>query len=308
MKKGEKIAAITIDMDHETDYARVYDQSPVSIRSEYLYRESIPRILALLKRFNIKATFFIVGRDLQIPFRRRKIARILGEGHELGNHTFSHHHNFHLLSRNEKYVEIAKTHDLALKKLHYKMIGFRAPGYNIDGTTIQILHRLGYRYDSSIHPTILHPLLRFVLFLKTKKKSSLKSMGPKNAILASITPYRCSLHDPCKVDTSSNMLEIPISVLPIIRLPYFGTIDLHLGKLYILLTSPLRNKLSWTNYEIHGIDLIDAPSGDFAWFAKHPGMHRPAKERMQLYENIFKKLSMRQTVTLREAALRSLTL
>ncbi len=49
---------------------------------------STPRILELLKRFNIRATFFLVGKHLE---KHPGIAlKMVSEGHEIGNHTFSH--------------------------------------------------------------------------------------------------------------------------------------------------------------------------------------------------------------------------
>lgn len=47
-----------------------------------------PKILDQLKRFNTKATFFVVGKRVrQYP---HIVKRIVDEGHDIGNHTFSH--------------------------------------------------------------------------------------------------------------------------------------------------------------------------------------------------------------------------
>lgn len=51
-------------------------------------RRYTPKILDILKEFDIKATFFIVGKNAKKnPFILR---RILDEGHDIGNHTYSH--------------------------------------------------------------------------------------------------------------------------------------------------------------------------------------------------------------------------
>lgn len=50
--------------------------------------EITPQVLALLKRYNAKATFFCVGENAaRYP---QVIAQILAEGHTLGNHTYNH--------------------------------------------------------------------------------------------------------------------------------------------------------------------------------------------------------------------------
>lgn len=47
-----------------------------------------PRILDILKKYQIKATFFIVGENAKnYP---DVVERILSEGHEIGNHTYTH--------------------------------------------------------------------------------------------------------------------------------------------------------------------------------------------------------------------------
>ena len=47
-----------------------------------------PKILDQLKRFNAKATFFVVGKRVrQYP---AIVKRIVDEGHDIGNHTFNH--------------------------------------------------------------------------------------------------------------------------------------------------------------------------------------------------------------------------
>lgn len=46
------------------------------------------KVLDLLKKYNTKATFFIWGE--RIKGREKTIERIKKEGHEFGNHTFSH--------------------------------------------------------------------------------------------------------------------------------------------------------------------------------------------------------------------------
>jgi len=47
-----------------------------------------PWVLDLLKQFDIKATFFLVGRNVQeYP---ELLDRIISEGHQIGNHTMNH--------------------------------------------------------------------------------------------------------------------------------------------------------------------------------------------------------------------------
>lgn len=63
--------------------------------------EITPKVLALLKQHNAKATFFCVGENAKK--HPEIIKQILQEGHALGNHTHNHLHGFK--TPLEKYVE-----------------------------------------------------------------------------------------------------------------------------------------------------------------------------------------------------------
>ena len=57
-------------------------------------------ILETLKKFNIKASFFLIGKKIQeFPELTKEIIK---EGHILGNHSFSHLNGFK--SKNEEYI------------------------------------------------------------------------------------------------------------------------------------------------------------------------------------------------------------
>lgn len=69
--------------------------------------ESTPKILNILKRYGIKATFFMVGDNARrYPYL---VEQIVGEGHRLGNHTFHHLGGFkHLTSTYLSDTQLAK--------------------------------------------------------------------------------------------------------------------------------------------------------------------------------------------------------
>lgn len=50
--------------------------------------EATPAILDVLREHDARATFFVVGRE--IPSREGILERMIGEGNEIGNHTYSH--------------------------------------------------------------------------------------------------------------------------------------------------------------------------------------------------------------------------
>ncbi|KAF3889021.1 MULTISPECIES: polysaccharide deacetylase family protein [Nostocales] len=82
------------------------------------------QILDILKKNNIKATFFVVGQMLK---EHPELARrIVAEGHIIGNHTW--HHWYHQFSPQAAAYEIETTSDLIYKTTGVKTTLFRPPG------------------------------------------------------------------------------------------------------------------------------------------------------------------------------------
>jgi len=83
-----------------------------------------PKILDILKKKKVPATFFVTGANIQnnIPLIRREYL----EGHEIGNHTFTHP-NLELTSDNRERVELRSTRLLLESILGYSTLLFRPP-------------------------------------------------------------------------------------------------------------------------------------------------------------------------------------
>ena len=92
--------------------------------------EITPFVLDQLKRYNAKATFFCIGKNVQqyhYVFRR-----ILDEGHSVGNHTYNHLNGWK--SSDKEYFE-----NIILAKKHIDSNLFRPPYGGISGFQVQQL-------------------------------------------------------------------------------------------------------------------------------------------------------------------------
>lgn len=47
------------------------------------------KVLEVLKKYNVKAMFFVIGKNIQS--NESVLKQIVADGHHLGNHSFSHH-------------------------------------------------------------------------------------------------------------------------------------------------------------------------------------------------------------------------
>lgn len=99
-----------------------------------------PLYLDILRRENVKATFFVVGEKCEeFPGLVREIAR---EGHELANHTYAHR-RFSTLPPEEVYAEIRGCSRIVGSLTGQVMRYMRPPGGDYTAASLEIADRLG---------------------------------------------------------------------------------------------------------------------------------------------------------------------
>jgi peptidoglycan-N-acetylglucosamine deacetylase len=153
-------ACLTFDMDAEAavltaDISSISRMSPMSHQS-YGPLVGVPRILALLDRHDIKATFFVPGYSAH---RYPQIVRHIAEaGHEIAHHSYFHENTIGMDEKTE-----AAMLDLGLQALSdvagVRPAGYRAPMWEMNYHTPRLLAERGFTYDSSLmdsdHPYVL---------------------------------------------------------------------------------------------------------------------------------------------------------
>jgi len=120
--------------------------------------KSLPFILDIFSSYSFKASFACIGKFIE-KYPKEHI-RIIEEGHEIINHTYSHPDNeelnssqrFNQLPAKQQKWEIEKCHNICKDILEYTPIGFRTPHFGNSHTEniYDILENLGYKYSSSV--------------------------------------------------------------------------------------------------------------------------------------------------------------
>ena len=111
------------------------------------------RVSDLLAKRNLKATIFIIGRDLTNPEIRDRVADWGKAGFEIGNHSYSHHCNFGALPPKVLIEEITLSHNLIAEATGKEPKGFIAPAWANSQFMIKQLVNLEYVYDTSLFPS-----------------------------------------------------------------------------------------------------------------------------------------------------------
>jgi hypothetical protein len=137
--------------------------------------------------------------------------------------------------------------------------GFRAPGYEISAEVLEELMRLGYQYDSSIFPAPAYYAAKAAIMgaMAVAGRPSAAILTSPLALLAPGNPYRPSPSAPWRRGQAT-LVELPIAVTPVARLPVIGTsVLLAPEKIRHSLIRAMQRRPHFC-FELHGIDLSDA--------------------------------------------------
>ena len=141
--------ALTFDTDTEAPLLRDGTTSPTTLSaSDFGAQSGIQRILAMLERRNVPATFFVTGVDAML--HPEMLAAILKNGkHEVGVHGWIHEFPPRLADGEEERL-LDKAIDYLTTVTHKRPLGYRAPSWAFSGVTLDLIRKKGFLYDSSL--------------------------------------------------------------------------------------------------------------------------------------------------------------
>ncbi len=206
--------ALSIDVEewYHPELVRAYVDAD---RAQSQLEASLRPILNLLKRYDVRATFFVVGEVIEsAPDLIREIA--VG-GHEIGCHGMTHR-PLHELQPDGLRAELMAYERAITSAGIEQVVGFRAPTFSLDNETrwaVPILAEFGYEYDASIFP------MRNYLY-------GVPDCPP--------TPYRIGGDDVTRPDPRGCLWEFPMSAgrLGWWRIPASGGFYLRIMPFFIL--------------------------------------------------------------------------
>ena len=140
---------LSFDFDNETPSLRDGQTSPALMaQGEYGARAGLPRILRLLDRYNVSATFFIPV--ISAKLHAQSVKDIISkQRHEIGIHGWIHERNSLLAEADER--DLMRRSIEALTQITGKKpVGMRTPSWDFSPATMKLVREFGLLYDSSL--------------------------------------------------------------------------------------------------------------------------------------------------------------
>lgn len=275
-------AAINVDIDSLHLYYRIHGLDEARATNA-VWERGVVRFAELFDELGVQATFFVVASDLERWPAARKIAEdLVAAGHELASHSLTHPYD--LVRQHDRAVrtELETSRQILSDVRGTPCVGFRAPGYTMTPRVLALLREAGYTYDSSIFPSPPYYLAKLAVLagMAVRGKRSESIVGPPSVMWESRLPNK-----------RDGLVELPVTVLPVVRAPFIGTSLLMMGRRGYGLVKRVLGAVPFVNLELHGIDLCDLEAdGIDPVLLKQPDLRVALADKLALFREVFSDL------------------
>ncbi len=285
-----RLCAVSVDLDEIPNYYAIHGLSPPAGRgASAVYDVALGRLDALSRAEGVPLTLFAIGADMAREESAAALRGMAERGHEIGNHTLDHLYDLVRRDRAEIERQVQAGITVLEGATGARPSGFRAPGYTVTDELFDVLAESGVAYDSSVFPCPPY------YAAKAAKLAAIRARGRRSrsvldtpAVLAAPTgPYRVGRPYWRRGD---GMIELPIQVTRIGRLPFIGTT--------LTLAGPARARwlaravvgAELVNLELHGIDVLDAADDLEALRPHQVDVRVPATRKLEALSAVFEVL------------------
>lgn len=294
------LCSLSLDLDDMWTYLKTHGDAGWPEYPSYL-SVVVPRVLKVLAERGLRITWFVVGRDASDPRHRDVLRSIREAGHEIGNHSFHHEPWLHLYSEQQIEEEMSRAEGAIETATGVRPEGFRGPGYSFSPTLLAVLARRGYRYDCSTFPSFLGPLARMYYFATARglsaeeKRQRSQLFGKLSEGFRPLRPYSWNT-------ANGPLLEIPVSTMPVFKVPFHLSYLLYLaGFSQTLARSYFRAALALCHttgtepsFLLHPLDFLGCDDTDRLSF--FPAMRQPGAKKVAFAAEVLDALAGRFAV------------
>jgi peptidoglycan/xylan/chitin deacetylase (PgdA/CDA1 family) len=265
--------SVSVDLDEIDCYHAIHGipDAPKGDAVKAVYDRALPRISRFFEDNEIQGTLFVVGKDLAEPASARAIGAFGRAGCEIANHTQSHLYDFSALSTDDQSREIEDAGHAIAKACGVFPKGFRAPGYTMNLGIVSLLIEQGYEYDSSVFPCPAYYAAKACIIgaRQLMGRASKSVLGDPRVLTASSRPYRIGDEGIWSRGDSTGLKELPIATVTAARLPFIGTSVGAAGVLGAKVLAKAAACLPVVNFELHGMDFLDAEKDGLSYLAAY---------------------------------------
>ena len=287
---GKPFASLSLDLDNLWSYQKTHGEPAWESLGTYLDRVA-DVVLPMLAKRGWRITFFVVGQDAARPENQEALRRLVEAGHEIGNHSYHHEPWLHRYDRAALHDELARTEEVLQRAVGVTPKVFRGPGYSCSNLLLDVLAERGYTLDASTLPTWLGPVARAYYFRSAKLSAAQREersmlFGSWRDALRPVKPYAWRLA------ADGALPEIPVTVLPWLRVPFHPSYVLYLATYSAWLARTYwRWSLRWCRWNrvepsvlLHPLDFLGADDVDALRFFPAMNVDGIAKRaRMETY-------------------------
>ncbi|MEF8852678.1 MAG: DUF3473 domain-containing protein [Haloarculaceae archaeon] len=226
-------AALSVDLEF-FQHTPAYRSAAGSADEPAVGRDGVEFLLDAFAEADAAGTFFAVS---DMAADHADVLADVAAAHELASHTHTHRH-LSDLSSGERREELATSRERLESATDADVVGFRAPSFDVADDHFPTLAETGYEYDSSVVPCRTIP-------------------GWYGGEYDTRRPSLASAVDP---DAPAGLAEVPVAVMPGLRLPLTGTWIRFFGVRYTVLGMKLlaRRGVAPVLY-VHPWELVDIP-------------------------------------------------
>lgn len=280
-----RLLAVSIDLDGLDLYLGLYGATPPALLDAealaLIPGRAAQRFGELCDRLGIKGTLFVVGRDLERNRGHAELRALHAAGHEIASHSFAHDYALTRRTPEEIHHDLAQAEEQIIALTGTRPVGFRAPGYTLSRPLLELLRARGYLYDSSLLPSPAYYAAKAAVIgaLALTGRASQSILGGIAQLARSREPH------------VEAILELPVCVLPGVRVPFIGTLITTTPSAISLALARTLDADELVVLELHGIDLCDA-SDDIpaALLARQRDLQVPLKTKLTRLEAVLRAL------------------
>jgi peptidoglycan/xylan/chitin deacetylase (PgdA/CDA1 family) len=120
--------------------------TPIS-RGEFGPNVALPRLLSLLEKYGVTASWYIPGHTLETY--PEECRQVFAAGHEIGHHGWTHRPPASLSPAQEE-EELVRANDSIRRLTGRPARGYRSPSWDLSPHSVALLLKHGFLYDSSM--------------------------------------------------------------------------------------------------------------------------------------------------------------